>query len=110
MLNNLLSNRVEYMYCINCQHNDMILEDVSGKKFHVYYQTFHSKAKPVECLGPFAHNEPPQEYQPLIEEIDIEQLAEATFSNMYQYPSIEEIQVDRILFFHQKDRMYKVGL
>jgi hypothetical protein len=83
MLKNLLSNRIEYMYCINCQHDDMILEDVSGKKFHVYFQTFHGKAKPIECLGPFAYSEPPSKteemtvlYSNMSEEIDRQYFSE----------------------------------
>lgn len=54
-----LSSYTAVMFCINCQHEDFVLTTIEGKQFHVYYQSFNRKAKPVECFGPFAYSMPP---------------------------------------------------
>lgn len=120
MFSNLLDGKLEHLYCINCGIEDFILTTKQGKQFHVYYQSFNSSAKPIECHGPFTSTKPPSMIEIMVtlysnmseaidkeafvevlepreqaEETDIEQLAQLQQTDKY-YQSLQEILIDNI--------------
>lgn len=59
-----LTERTEYLFCIECGRNDFVHQSIDGRKFHVNYVTYDDVentsfvGEAVECFGPFAHSEP----------------------------------------------------
>lgn len=116
-----LSDRCEFMYCIDCGRNDMVLTATNGTKFHYYGAVRENVIEAVECHGPFAYSDPPEKHEemmtlysnmgeqeerelfggvfepanPYFEQTDIEQLAQLAQNDKY-FPSIAEILIDNI--------------